>query len=769
MALRAKWAGSRLLLRRLRDTMARGGGAQERLDQIVKIIAADMVAEVCSLYVRRGGDILELFATKGLKPEAVHKVRFRFGDGIVGVVAATARPLALAEAQKHPAFAYRPETGEEIYSSMLGVPILRAGRLSGVLAIQNRTEREYTEEEIETLETVGMVIAEALASGEAIQQIGADIADGMAVESLRLEGVRMSEGLAMGIAVLHTGPLPITDPIAEDEDVELERLDRALGSMHSALDDLIESYRVEKSSGDLEEHLEVLEAYRMVASDRGWIKRIREAIGTGLTAEASVAKVKGDMQARMDAVQDAYLRDRLSDFDALANRLLQHLAVDQAGANTEVNDGQIPLVEIPPNSVLVARRLGPADLLDYDLNHLQAVIVEEGAPTSHVAIVARALNIPMVGHLPGIMGKVDPQDEILVEASNATCVIRPTQEFKTNFEASMTLHKARQEAFLRDRDLPSVTTDAVKIDLKINAGLLIDVTHLESGGAAGIGLYRTEIPFMIHSEFPDIEAQETLYRKVNEQVGDKPVVFRTLDIGSDKMPSFVRPPPEENPALGWRAIRIGLDRQPILQDQCVALLRAAAGRHLSVMFPMVSDVGEYKTAQGILMAEYDRLAQGGEPVPDKLALGVMLEVPALAMQLDWLLPHVDFISIGTNDLLQFFFAADRGNSLVDGRYDPLSPAFLRFLRRIIYECDQANVPVSVCGEMAGNTLDALGLIGVGCRSLSTSPAATGSIRALVRSLSVNQVTEFVSSRLNADVRSIRSALRDFAADNQIQI
>lgn len=769
MALRAKWAGSRLLLRRLRDTMARGGGAQERFDQIVQIIADDMVAEVCSLYVRRGGDILELFATKGLKPEAVHKVRFRFGDGIVGVVAATARPLALAEAQKHPAFAYRPETGEEIYSSMLGVPILRAGRLSGVLAIQNRTEREYTEEEIETLETVGMVIAEALASGDAIQQIGAEIADGIAVEALRLDGVRMSDGLAMGIAVLHTGPLPITDPVAEDEEVELARLDRAMGSMHSALDDLIETYRVEKSAGGVDDHLEVLETYRMVASDRGWIKRIGEAIGTGLIAEAAVAKVKGDMQARMDAVQDAYLRDRLSDFDALANRLMQHLAVDQSGDGRLPSDGRIPSVEIPLNAVLVARRLGPADLLDYDLDRLQAVVVEEGAPTSHVAIVARALNIPMVGGLPGIMGKVDPQDAIMVDAGNAVCVIRPTPEFTKNFQVSMALHKERQAAFERDRDLPSNSKDGVTIDLKINAGLLIDVGHLASGGASGIGLYRTEIPFMIHSEFPDIDAQETLYRKVFEQAQEKPIIFRTLDIGSDKMPSFVRPPPEENPALGWRAIRIGLDRQSVLRDQSVALLRAAAGKKLSIMFPMVSDVNEFRSARQIVLAERARMIEEGEQTPTQLTMGVMLEVPALAMQLDWLLPHVDFISIGTNDLLQFFYAADRGNNLVDGRYDPLSPAFLRFLKRIIEECDRAKAPVSVCGEMAGNTLDALALIAIGCRSLSTSPGSTGSVRALVRSVSVDRVTEYVASRLNAESQSIRSSLRNFAVDNQIQI
>lgn len=749
--------------------MARGGGAQERLDQIVQIIAADMVAEVCSLYVRRGGDILELFATQGLKPEAVHKVRFRFGDGIVGVVAATARPLALAEAQKHPAFAYRPETGEEIYSSMLGVPILRAGRLSGVLAIQNRTEREYTEEEIETLETVGMVIAEALASGEAIQQIGANVADGIEVEALRLDGVRMSDGLAMGVAVLHTGPLPITDPVAEDEDEELARLDRALGSMHSALDELIETYRVDRPAGDTEEHLEVLETYRMVASDRGWIRRIEEAIGTGLTAEAAVAKVKGDMQARMDTIQDPYLRDRLSDFDALANRLMQHLAVDHiSGDETEAN-GQIPGVSIPENAVLVARRLGPADFLDYDPKRLQAVIVEEGASTSHVAIVARALGIPMIGGLPGIMGKVDPQDLLTVDATNAVCVVRPTSEFTSNFAASMALHKERQAAFERDRDLPSTSLDNITVDLKINAGLLIDVAHMESGGAAGIGLYRTEIPFMINSEFPDTDAQETLYRKVLEQSQNKPVVFRTLDIGSDKMPSFVRPPPEDNPALGWRAIRIGLDRQSVLRDQSIALLRAAAGRDLSVMFPMVSDVGEFKAARQILMAERAKLVEEGEEVPAKLELGVMLEVPALAMQLDWLLPHVDFVSIGTNDLLQFFFAADRGNTLVDGRYDMLSPAFLRFLQKIVQDCSAANVPVGVCGEMAGSTLEAMALIGIGLRSLSMSPGAVGSIRAMIRSLSVEDVTKFVDNQLAVESSSIRNTLRDFAVDNQIQI
>jgi len=375
------WAGPRKLLRRLRDVMAGPGDAQERLDRIARLIARDMVAEVCSIYLRRAGDVLELFATQGLKPESVHNTRLRIGEGIVGAVAADSRPMALADARKHPNFAYRPETGEEIYTSMMGVPILRGGRMLGVLAIQNRTERHYTDEEVEVMETVSMVVAEMVLGGELIQASEQRPADGIGIAPLRLEGVRLNGGLAMGHAVLHRPQIPVGRTVAEDAETEKRRLEEALASMHRRLDEMLEVADAH-GPGD---HIDILKTYRMFAEDRGWIRRIVENIDNGLTAEGAVVRVQDDSRARMKKVEDAYLRERLLDLEDLAFRLLQHLTGDGDRAQN-----------LPEETILIARNMGPADLLDYDRSHLKALMLEEGSSTSDVAFVARALQIPVI-------------------------------------------------------------------------------------------------------------------------------------------------------------------------------------------------------------------------------------------------------------------------------------------------------------------------------------------------------------------------------------
>jgi len=387
-----QWAGSRQLLKRIRAVMAGGGEAQLRLDKIVEVIARDMVAEVCSIYVKRAGDVLELFATHGLLKEAVHGTRLRVGEGLVGDIAAYSRPLALSDASKHPLFAYRPETGEERFSSFLGVQVLRGGRVLGVLVVQNQSMREYAGEETETLETVAMVVAELLASGEVVERVEQVASDGIALKPLRLEGVKLSGGLAIGQAVLHRQHAPIGEMVAQDSEAELERLAEGVQTMHDALDAMLDNVG-RRGAG---EHIEVLETYRQIAADRGWIRRIRQAVEGGLTAEAAVMKVQSDTRARMSHVQDPYLRERLLDLEDLANRLIQHL---MGGANGD--EAAVP--ELPDDAVLVARGMGPAELLDYDAAKLRAVVLEEGSANSHVAIVARALDIAMIGNVRGAL------------------------------------------------------------------------------------------------------------------------------------------------------------------------------------------------------------------------------------------------------------------------------------------------------------------------------------------------------------------------------
>ena len=745
---------SRRLLARLRDVMAGSGTAQHRLDKIVTLIGAEMGADVCSCYVMRAGDILELFATVGLNQSAVHKTRLRVGEGLVGDIAAHARPVALANAPSHPNFAYRPETGEEAFLSLMGVPILRGGRVRGVLVIQHKDKRVYFEEEVETLQTIAMVVAELTAGGELVsaQEISS-VADA-ALLPTRLDGVSLNRGLAMGLAVLHRPQLTIRQMVAEDPEHEIERFRQALEVMHTAIDDLL---RVSSVEGG--EHHDILETYRMFAEDRGWLSRIREAIKNGLTAEAAVQRVQNDTRARMSQLHDPYIREKLLDLDDLTNRLLQHLAGKELQA----------AASLPDDVILVARSMGPAELLDYDRRCLRALVLEEGSASSHVAIVARALDIPVVGQCIDVLTRIEPLDQLIVDGDNAQVLVRPAEDVQDAFHNSMTMRAQRKRLYAEIIDQPAVSQDGVAMSINLNCGLLIDLQHLSDTGADGVGLYRTEIPFMIRPAYPDVEAQTELYSRVLELSGDRPIVFRTLDVGGDKSLPYFAHQEQENPALGWRAIRIGLDRPAMLRKQLRALLRASAGRDLRVMFPMIAECAEFEAARAILDLEIERLARSGAPQPRRVLVGAMLEVPSLIWHLPALLPRLDFISVGSNDLMQYMFAADRGNPRINNRYDPLSPPMLNMFRHLVGLCDAAGVPLSVCGEMAGRPLDAMALIGIGFRSLSMSPPAVGPVKSMLRSLNVSGLSDYIETLYPVRDHSLREKLRAFALDHGVMI
>jgi phosphotransferase system enzyme I (PtsP) len=756
MDQRIGFSGARRLLGRLRDTMAGAGSAQERLDRVVQIIAADMEAEVCSAYLMRAGDILELSATEGLFPESVHRTRLRLGEGLVGVIAATARPLALSDAQSHPAFAYRPETGEEVYHSLMGVPILREGRVSGVLVVQNREPREYHDEEIEALQTVAMVLAELVAGGDLVPRAELHPTDGIVMLPHRLDGVRLNAGLALGTAVLHQTGIVIRQVVADNPELEQGRLNRATAEMHRAIDRLFAA----SDLGNGGEHNDILDTYRMFAEDRGWLGRIREAIETGLTAEAAVQKVRDDTRARMKQITDPYIRERLADLEDLANRLQHHLSGEAVVA--------LPAV-LPDDVVLVARSMGPAELLDYDRTRLRALVLEEGSPTSHVAIVARALDIPVVGRVKGALGNIEPGDLIVVDGDNAQILIRPGEDVQQAVEQTLGERRNRRVLYQAFRDLPATTRDGVTVALHMNAGLLIDLPELALTGADGIGLYRTELPFMVRSSFPTVAEQADLYRRVLDQAGGKPVVFRTLDIGGDKLLPYLPELVEENPAMGWRAIRIALDRPAMLRQQLRALIAAAGSTAISIMFPMVAEIAEFDAARRILEIELRRAAERGMPLPGRLAVGVMLEVPALIWQLPLLCERADFISVGSNDLMQFLFAKDRGNARLADRYDVLSPPALACLAEIVRITDAARVPLCLCGEMAGTTLEAMALVGLGFRILSMSPSSIGPVKAMVRSLELAPLRRYLAAQARQSDHSLREKLREFARDHTIAL
>lgn len=746
----------RVIARRLREIMSEPGDGQQRLDKIVRQISGLMVAEVCSIYFKRLDGSLELFATEGLNADAVHTTRMNRGEGLVGLAAEIGSAVNEPEAQNHPAFSYRPETGEEIYHSLLAVPVQRGGVVLGVIAVQNRTPRHYSDEDVEVLETTAMVVADQLASGE-VAGTGADEELGLRL-SVTLSGDPISDGIALGHVVLHAPRVVVTKLLAEDSSVEGLRLDKALRELRKSIGDMLTRETVSHAGA----HRDVLEAYQMFAEDRGWAKRIHDAILDGLTAEAAVERVHNGTRARMLRQNDPFWRERLRDLDDLSDRLLRILD-GQTGASRLAAD-------LPEDAVLVARNMGPAELIDYDSRKIRALIVEDASAQSHVAIVAKALGIAAVGGIKRVVERVSPNDPIIVDGERGEVHVRPSPEVIAVYAEKVKFRARRQQKFQALRGIPAVTKDGVRVQLMLNAGLMVDMPHLDESGADGIGLFRTELQFMIASTFPRLERQTATYLSILDAAKGKPVVFRALDIGGDKALPYLRQPKEDNPAIGWRAVRLALDRPGLMRMQVRALLRAAAGRELRLMIPMVSVVEEIDQARALVRVEEQRLISRGAEPPSKVLVGAMVEVPSLLMELDALMTRVDFVSVGSNDLLQFLFAADRANPLVSNRYDPLSVSALRALRRVQVSAEQHNVPLTLCGEMAADPLEAMALIGIGFRSISMAPAAIGPVKSMILSLDQDRLSSFVEARLQPGrTGSLRDDLRRFAELNSVEI
>lgn len=726
--------------------MADGGDRQERLDKIVQLIAASMNTAVCSVYLRRERDDLELCATEGLNPDAVHQTVLHVGEGLVGDIAQHKRPLNLADAPSHPRFAYRPETGEDPFLSFVGVPVLRGGDVTGVLVVQNSEKRNFADQEVEALQTVAMVMAEMLSvSGEETAANGSD------PDAAQLfKGRGLTEGLAMGHVVLHEPRVEVTRLISDDAEEEDARLSAAMYKLRRNVDDLLATEDVSHAG----EHLQVLEAYRMFANDRGWMRRIRDAIATGLTAEAAVERVNNAMRARLGGRRDAYLRDRLHDFEDLSNRLLRILSGRAELASED---------KLPRDAILLARTMGPAELLDYDRKKLRGLVLEESALGAHVAIVARALNLPMLGDTRGIVNAARDGQEIILDIGSDEAHLNPPSDIVEAYSNRARLRARRMQRYARIKHLPAITRDGQEVRLDKNAGLMVDVDTLGDSGADNIGLFRTELQFMVSARLPRQNEQEEVYRAVLDKVGERDVVFRTLDVGGDKVLPYLGLAAEENPAMGWRATRMALDRPALVRVQLRALLRAAAGRKLSVMFPLITTLEEFTESRDMLFAERDRLAKFGHKVPATIDVGAMLEVPSLVFQLDQLLPQVDFLCVGTNDLMQFFFAADRGNPQTSDRYDFLSLPAMRLLAQVRDMCAAHNVPVSICGELGGRPLEAMALLGLGYRRFSLPSASIGPVKRTVRSVNTKRLEQAVWGAMQknrSDLRPLMSEIAD---------
>jgi phosphotransferase system enzyme I (PtsP) len=738
---------AREILTGLHDLMARRGSAQTKLDHVVDLIAEAMRSEVCSIYLLRNNK-LELFATHGLRKEAVHVTRLAMGEGLVGTIAAEGRILNLAEAASHPAFAYRPETGEESFHSFAGVPIVRRESAIGVLAVQHAEPRRYEDVEIEALQTVAMVLSELIANSRLVDGSRALRTDSGPV---RMAGLKLVAGMAKGAAVFHEPRVNIEHTVAEDIEAERTRVYSAFRRMREQIDAMTK----EAEFGTAGEHQEILETYKMFAYDEGWSRRINEAIDSGLTAEAAIERVQQRTRARMREIDDPLLQERMHDLEDLSNRLLR---IVSGRIGTAAQTG------LSRDSILIARNLGPAELLEYDRRRLKAVVLEEGSLTAHMTIVARAMGVPVVGRVGDIRHVASEGDNVLVDGDNGTVVVRPTRPLANAFETRMALSQKRRAEYASLKNQPAVTTDGEQVTLMVNAGLAEDAAALDLAGADGIGLFRTEFQFLIAAQLPGRESQLRLYKQVLDAAGDKPVVFRTVDIGGDKALPYLTDEKDEaeNPAMGWRALRLSLERTTLMKAQARALIEASQGKVLRVMFPMVSEPWEYEEARALFEEQLAWAKKGRRPAPTAIEFGAMLEVPSLAEMLDQLLPRIDFLSIGTNDLTQFLFAADRADPRLAERYDWLSPAILRFLRRIFREADEAGVPVRICGEMGGRPLEAMALIAIGITNFSITPAALGPVKAMVRSLDASAARARMDKLLAKPPRDMRKALSDWA-------
>lgn len=707
----------------------------EQLNSVIKIITEE--ADAASAYIFVKADDMSLECIAGSAGEELLKP-VHVGEGVVGKAGLDNRTSFVKT--------------KEFFK--IAIPIKRWNKAVGVLLINFKREHEYDEEEFDALETVCLFLSELVSSEDMMQYIKKVIKSRGIVSKDQLKGTVINAGYGLGNVVVHRRRKAVTEVFAKDKDKELQNLETARQKMNEDLDAKFNQESVQNS-----EHLEILDAYRMIANDKGWYKRITNHINSGLTAEAAVEQAYTEMWNRLSGATDTYLKERLHDLRDIADRLRLYLSGEDS--NSDKKDYS--------DIVVVASSMGPADLMDYDYKKIRALVIEECTPTMHVAIVAKALNVPVIADIDGLYKEIKEGVLMAVDGKSGSVYINPSKDVIKRISAKIEEKKQEQERIQKLKDLKNVTKDKVHMNLYINIGMDFDLDYIKSTNCDGVGLYRTEIPFMSAAKMPDINKQVECYTRLLKAAGGKKVIFRSLDVGSDKLLPYWNSITEDNPAIGWRSIRITLDRRAILRKQMRAFIRAAAGQELNVMFPMISDLDEFLEAKETFMYAYEREKKEGKPLPKKVHLGLMIEVPSVVFQLREILKHCDFISIGTNDLYQFFFACDRGNSRLNGRYDVLSAPFLNLMKKIIKEANEAGVLCSVCGEMASNPLDAMALIGLGFRNLSVSSASYGKVKAMIRSMSVKGVEDYLNNILSSSRRTLRPQLKAYAFDHGIEI
>ena len=725
------------ILRRIIQDINAARTLNEALSLIITEVKAAIHTDVCSVYMTdpvRSEHVL--MATDGLRPGAVGKVRLKLGQGLTGLVASRAEPVNVENAPAHPAFRYIPATGEAPFHGFIGVPIIRRGKVLGVLSAQQREQRKYTPDEEAFLVTLAAQLAGCINQAEVRQtldQFGGELLTG----PLFLEGVASARGLAIGEAVV-VFPAAALDRVPDkdidDPEAEASRFRQAVAAELAELQRLSERMRLLLSAGDRA----LFDAYALLLGSDSLVNGTLERIYAGNWAPGALRATVLEYANIFTEMDDPYLRERAADILDLGQRLLNRLQEAQA-----VNR------HYPEHTILMGDEISVSQLLDVPPEQLKGLVSVRGTGASHVALLARGLGIPAVfgvSNLPP--GRLNGR-EVVVDGYTVRVCIQPSptlrQEYLKLIAAEADLSRDLQHL----RDLPAETLDGHRVELYANSGLFADIAAARDSGVQGVGLYRSELHFFLRDRFPGEEEQTTLYTRVLRMMEPHPVVLRTLDIGGDKpLPYF--PIEEQNPFLGWRGIRISLDQPDLFKTQLRAMLRAGTAHpNLSILLPMIGSVDELSQALELLREAQAELAEDGVTVRTP-KVGIMVEVPSAVYQIDKLIRMVDFASIGSNDLTQYLLAVDRNNDRVAKLYDSLHPVVLAATRHVVEQVRAAGRPVSACGEMAGDPAGALLLMAMGVDSLSMNLGSLLKIKWLIRSVRYDEAQALLAEVVDLD-------------------
>ncbi len=726
------------------------------LNTMVSSVRDTMGTEVCSVYLLDDKtNRYILMASGGLNEDAVGNVSLAWNEGLVGFCGAREEPINLDDASAHPKYHYLPETGEEKYNSFLGVPIMHRRKVLGVLVVQQRAKRKFDESEEAFLVTLSAQLSGVVAHAKAVGAFDALRATAPRSNVTRVfHGISGASGVALGRAIVMYPPADIDsvpDRVAEDVDAEILQLRRAIEAVRADMRALDQKM----ANSLMSEERALFDAYLRMLDDNALVTEIEERIRAGNWAQGALREViEAHMQA-FAAMEDAYLRERMADVRDIGLRILAHLQQQE----------DTGLREFPDHSILIGEEITTAMLVEAPLEKIGGIVTVQGAANSHMAIVARALGIPTVLGVADLPVTQLDDTEMIVDAYQGRVYVQPSRQLRTRYKDIIKEERQLVAGLEAYRDVPAETPDGHRLALYVNTGLMADVVRAKERGAEGVGLYRTEIPFMLRERFPGEEEQRSIYRQQLEAFMPRPVTMRTLDIGGDKdLPYF--PIKEDNPALGWRGIRITLDHPEIFMVQIRAMLKANIGLdNLQILLPMISSVFEVEEALHLIHRALMEV-QEEEGVPLAMPrIGVMVEVPATVLQIADIAQLVDFVSVGSNDLTQYLLAVDRNNPRVADIYTPYHPSVLRALQIVVEEVHRIGKPVGICGEMAGDPGTAILLMAMGFDSLSMSASNLLKIRKVICNVPFIQARGLLEQVMQVDNAAVIRSLVEFELED----